>query len=387
MDRQVKVSFIIAAYNVEEYILKCFESIETQECNFNDIEVIVVDDGSTDLTKKYCDEWAEGNFYVRVVHKENGGLVSARKVGLSVASGDYIGFIDGDDCIENGYFKKVLMLLNEYDVDLLYFGMYVNGGLRYNGLSGCMTIDNNEFFLVRYFLNPKKDKMIGASLCAKIIRKELIGSVYSRLPDGQSQGEDTLATFELLLQCNSIYFSEEGFYKYTNRRGSITKENGVRRLLSETSLYRELCETAKKYGCSQDVFRAIEMKYLNRVKGNLQLYDSTDVVRVQYRIKNVEKFYDKKVIVCGAGNVGKDYYAQLSCFTRCSVVGWIDKRSDTIHFNHITVLSYEQALELEFDYIIVATKFEGIAKEMINELISCGVNHKKIIWEYPIENA
>ena len=91
------ISVIVPVYNVEEYLDRCIESIVNQ--TYKNLEILLIDDGSTDNSYNICDKWAKKDNRIKVVHKENGGVSSARNVGLDVATGDYIGFVDSDDYI------------------------------------------------------------------------------------------------------------------------------------------------------------------------------------------------------------------------------------------------------------------------------------------------
>ena len=111
-----KISIIVPVYKVEKYIHKCIDSILNQ--TFKDFELILVDDGSPDNCGKICDEYAKKDSRVIVIHKENGGLSSARNSGLDIARGDYIGFVDSDDYIENDMYELLYNLCEENNCDI-----------------------------------------------------------------------------------------------------------------------------------------------------------------------------------------------------------------------------------------------------------------------------
>ena len=98
MNKNYKVTIIVPVYNVEQYIEKCVESILRQ--NYKNIEIILVDDGSTDLSGDICDAYGKKDTRVKVIHKSNGGLSSARNTGLKIASGEYISYVDSDDYVQ-----------------------------------------------------------------------------------------------------------------------------------------------------------------------------------------------------------------------------------------------------------------------------------------------
>lgn len=102
-----KVSIIIPVYNVEKYVGRCLESVMSQE-NIDDLEIIVIDDGSTDNSGRICDDFAKKNLKFRVIHKSNQGISNARNLGLEIAKGEYIMFLDSDDYLEKGIVKNLL---------------------------------------------------------------------------------------------------------------------------------------------------------------------------------------------------------------------------------------------------------------------------------------
>ena len=98
VDRMKKISVIVPVYNVEKYLDRCVESIVNQ--TYKNLEIILVDDGSSDNCPQLCDEWTQRDERIKAVHKQNGGLADARNAGLEIAAGDYVGFIDADDYID-----------------------------------------------------------------------------------------------------------------------------------------------------------------------------------------------------------------------------------------------------------------------------------------------
>ena len=112
-----KISVIVPVYNVEQYLPRCIDSILTQ--TFTDFEVLLIDDGSTDSSGKICDEYAEKDERIRVFHKENGGVSSARNLGLDNAIGEWICFSDSDDTMRNNYLQVMLSIEEKTNVDMI----------------------------------------------------------------------------------------------------------------------------------------------------------------------------------------------------------------------------------------------------------------------------
>ena len=117
------ISVVIPVYNVEKYLAECIDSVITQ--TYTDYEIILVDDGATDLSGGMCDEYAESNTKIRVIHQENGGLSAARNTGLNAAKGDYIYFLDSDDYIEPHTLEYLVTLADQENSDFVFFDGYV----------------------------------------------------------------------------------------------------------------------------------------------------------------------------------------------------------------------------------------------------------------------
>ncbi len=116
------ISIIIPVYNVERYLRECIDSIIAQ--TYKNLEIILVDDGSSDKSGEICDEYSKKDSRIKVIHKKNGGLSDARNVALDITKGDYIGFIDSDDYIEKDMFQILYNLAEEYNAEISSISFY-----------------------------------------------------------------------------------------------------------------------------------------------------------------------------------------------------------------------------------------------------------------------
>ena len=121
MDVQPLISIVVPVYNVKQFLTKCLNSIISQ--TYSNLEIIVVDDGSTDGSATICDDYAKKDKRISVIHKENGGLASARNAGIDVAKGTYIGFVDSDDYIEPYMYEKLLQAILKYSCNIAVCGI------------------------------------------------------------------------------------------------------------------------------------------------------------------------------------------------------------------------------------------------------------------------
>ena len=124
MESDPKISVIVPVYNVEKYLNKCVESIVNQ--TYKNLEIILIDDGSPDNCPKICDDWAEKDKRIKVLHIENNGVANARNQGLSIVTGDYVGFVDSDDFVESDMFEILLKNLLDSDSDISVCGYQIN---------------------------------------------------------------------------------------------------------------------------------------------------------------------------------------------------------------------------------------------------------------------
>ena len=220
MDEKL-VSVIIPAYNIEDYIGRCLDSIISQ--TYKNLEIIVVDDGSRDHTGEILDNYAKKDRRIKVIHKENGGVSSARNKGIEAAEGDYIGFIDGDDLIESEMYKTLVDLLEEENADIAHCGYQIvfPDRIDYYHNTGKKKIQTTEEGLKDLL----SGEMIEPGLVNKIYKKELIKNC--RLDETVKINEDLLMNYQLFkLSQKSVYYDITP-YSYMIRSSSATGANSL----------------------------------------------------------------------------------------------------------------------------------------------------------------
>lgn len=220
------VSVIVPVYNIEKYIKNCIESILRQ--TYMQIEVILVDDGSTDNSGKICDEYAEKDDRIRVIHKENGGVSSARNSGLLASEGEYISFVDGDDLLA---INAVEVLMNDITEDnsLVYSGTSYRQINNYHETFASNPGSKTKYtrdYIIKGLLSGSYENI---GVWGKVFRKNLIGNL---LFEGRQFFEDKHFLFHLLMN-NDGYISESDaiVYGYYRREGSITTSKDCSKVL------------------------------------------------------------------------------------------------------------------------------------------------------------
>lgn len=229
MKKQPFVSAVVPAYNIEEYIGQCIESIISQTyCNW---ELILVDDGSKDRTGKICDEYACKDDRIQVIHKENGGLVSARKAGLKEASGEYIFYVDGDDYVTSDALEVLCTCATEKKADIViadYIHMrldqktYITQNIR----EGLYTKEDlrKEFYPKMLSNGEYYTFGINPGLDVKIIKRDILLNNQNDVDDRIRLGEDAACSYGCYLDADRIFYLKGKYIHYYRvRQTSISQ--------------------------------------------------------------------------------------------------------------------------------------------------------------------
>lgn len=217
----MKASIIIPVYNVEEYLGKCVESALKQTFTNTEaeFEVILVDDGSTDGSPQLCDEYAQKDDRVRVIHQENKGLGGARNTGIKASRAEWLLFLDSDDYIEPNSLDITLNAAEKHGADMIVFGMK---SVDDNGETLSVLLDEVE---QNKALVPSQEKQLLTCIpaaCNKLYKRELFDKADALFPE-RVWYEDIRTTLKLLLFCEKVVYIEDVLYNYLSRDGSITK--------------------------------------------------------------------------------------------------------------------------------------------------------------------
>lgn len=215
------ISVIIPAYNVGSFFNNCIDSIVNQ--TYSDLEIIIVDDGSTDDTPKNCDDWAKKDSRIKVVHKENGGASSARNAGLDIADGDYIAFVDADDYLDNDMYEIMLRELEQNNADAVRCAIVresSNGYKEYWGEKNAQVkiIDNHQLLCDV----GEAVGILPVSPCNKLFKRECIGDI--RFHTAFKYAEDTLFNFQVAQNINKMVYHDVARYHYVNNTESLSHQ-------------------------------------------------------------------------------------------------------------------------------------------------------------------
>ena len=208
------ISVIVPCYNVEQYLPKCIESILAQ--TYQNLEILLVDDGSPDRCGAICDEYAEKDGRIRVIHKPNGGLADARNAALDVMTGDYVVCIDSDDYVSPTHIEGMYNLANKYDAEIAVncWCTFLDGSDPQPKVYGKERVMTNMEAIEAMFYQ----EMFDTCAWGKIYKSELFDGI--RYPKG-ILFEDLPTTYKLFLKANKVAYSPEQSYYYLIRKASI----------------------------------------------------------------------------------------------------------------------------------------------------------------------
>jgi len=277
------LSVIVPIFNIKQYLGKCIESIINQ--TYSDLEIILVDDGSTDGSSELCDKYVLKDSRITVVHKENGGLISARKAGTQRAKGEYITFVDGDDWIETDLYEKVMGEIADSICDVFCYGFKQDKGGSFNivinrAVSGEYRDErlNKE---VRSGLICDKDTFQGtiiSSVWSKVFRKKILYENLMKMREDYALGEDCICTVSCVLNAECIFVNNDicGYHYRFNEESivnsydeffyehSLALFNEIDRIINENKQWK-LKKQAAKYKIN--IMMAGIAKIINRRNG------------------------------------------------------------------------------------------------------------------------
>jgi glycosyltransferase involved in cell wall biosynthesis len=246
------ISVIVPVYNVEAYVRQCVDSIVSQ--TYKDLEIILVDDGSTDSSGEICDYYATVDSWVKVIHKKNGGLSEARNVGLQHSTGEYIGFVDSDDYIAPNMYELLHNMCKEYDVKLAccrwcFESEDGNDSFSVPEPTHIKRVVKDDELLMA-FLTNRGNIFASISVWDRLYHRSIIQNLT--FPRGKCY-EDLVYSVKAVINAGECGYVDEAFYHYRIRKDSITQEDfkrsvSVRVYTDEIPLKLEQIEVLRRAG-------------------------------------------------------------------------------------------------------------------------------------------
>lgn len=247
------VSIIVPIYNIEDYLPKCLDSIISQ--TYPNFELILVDDGSTDSSWHICDRFAEIDNRIKVIHKKNGGLTSARNAGLLLAQGDWIMHVDGDDWIDKTMLQSLITAAETMNADLVQCNFRM-----------VWDDKNEQDFIRKYDLSSKVSALNSyisstwTTLCASMAKKELYDKYALRSPNGIAYSEDFHLSVRLWYYAKKIVVLSSVLYNYRQQGNSIVHNFSKQHTEDEYWVYSDTISFFKRVGMFQQVQKSLHWR-------------------------------------------------------------------------------------------------------------------------------
>lgn len=289
------VSLIVPVYNVCEYLPTLLDSAVSQ--THQELEIILIDDGSTDSSGIICDEYAKIDKRIKVIHKSNGGVSDARNIGIDVSSGDYIVFADGDDYLSYDYVKYLLELCTKNCSDISCCAWtFVNGSkkIKCSFRAKEPGVYNGKHESMRALLTTR---LMSSSSCGKMFKRQLFDTV--RFPRGINCHEDDATMYRLVALADSVAIGNEYKYYYVQRAGSAMHRAFDDEEFSIIKIFEERCEFIEKEYPELTTFaRSDVLMVVNHCVIKMcddQLFDHPQINGLKEYYKRYEKYFLKGI--------------------------------------------------------------------------------------------
>ena len=374
------ISIIVPIYMIDRYLGICIESILNQ--TYENIEIILVDDGSKDRCSEICDLYKEKDNRIKVIHKANGGLVSARKAGLRESNGTYVTYVDGDDWIGPGFIEGLYSAMSISLADMVCAGYtrelfsksasFLNSipsglyeGERLQNLWQSM-ISNGSFYrpgITTYVWN-------------KLFKREILLATQNLVDDRISIGEDAAVTYPTLLLCSRVVVTDNVAYHYRQREDSMLKQSA--RYSMEAQKLKYLYDFMNCWAEGKSQCLNLESQIQDYVLSIAIMRSGGRIPQSQICAFDAE-YYGKDVVVYSAGTFGQQLVNRIRESKLCRIVSWIDDDYWEYRRCCLNVDPVEYVTNQQFDYILVATVDSIMAEKIRKRILDLGISEKKIL--------
>lgn len=379
---QPLVSVVVPIYNIDRYVGTCIESLIKQ--TYTNLEIILVDDGSTDRSPEICDLYAQKDKRIKVIHKQNGGLVSARKAGICAATGEYVGYVDGDDWVGQGFYADLCDMMCKAQADLVVSGQsrdifntssHILSNIpagRYEG-ERLRELQRNMLSYGEFFKLG-----ITTYVWNKLFKRELILKYQNAVDNGITIGEDAAVVYPYIMACKKVCVIDNCEYHYRQREDSMLKKSASykKEAVGLKLLYAHLCSFAAEHKAEYRLKEQIDDFVLGicimRSGGILK------ELQEEYSPYNKE-FYGKDIVVWSAGTFGQQLINRITENDYCKVIGWIDEDFWDYRRCCLNVDDIDEIDNMCFDYVLIATVNNELAQSVKSRFMWRGIDQDKIL--------
>ena len=390
------LSVVIPVYNMEKYIERCLLSVLNQ--TYKNLEIIVVDDGSTDSSAVICSKILKDDITgrIRFIQNDHAGVVTTRNTGIKCAAGEFITFVDADDYLDADYLEKLMAQIGDCDIICSgYTNIFndkiipdavmdrgqgrkeiISGGIRAGVYEGLVYMKT----LWRYMLNWSFPLKLKKFLWGNIYKTDILQRVCDGVDSHIFWCEDAVLFYLYMINCQKVKIIDEYGYCHDIRDSELRYP--WEKLMFNNEAAYESCKNAFQ----EHPQKALLMESL----GDFHLFLTQRALkqRLSQRSGGSNFYYPyfgrlkgKRVILYGAGNVGKCYYRHITEDADCVFVAWVDKNADKLRKTELLPVGGVECLQkYVYDIVILAVYDENIYKSVREELILQGVPENKIVW-------
>ena len=377
---QPLISIIVPIYMIDRYVGLCIESILNQ--TYKNLEIILVDDGGKDRCPELCDLYKRKDERIKVIHKPNGGLVSARKAGLQQSNGEYVSYIDGDDWIGPGFIEGLYTAASTSNADMVCAGFTRDLFSRSASFTNILPSGIYEGEkLIELWKNMASTGLyfrpgISTYVWNKLFKREVLMEPQRRVDNRISIGEDGAVTFPALLSCSCVAVIDNVAYHYRQREDSMLKQSGEYSAEAQKLryLYDYLMQwvegTPQELGIKEQIIDYVLSIAIMRSGGRLPQdeYSTFD-----------SAYYGKDVVVYSAGTFGQQLVNRFRETEHCNVIAWLDDDYWEYRRCCLDVDPIESVSSLSFDYILIATVDGLVAEKAKRRIMDFGVSKDKLL--------
>lgn len=384
MKEMALVSVIIPIYNTEKYLRQSIESIINQ--TYKNLEIILIDDGSTDDSLSICYEYQERDSRIIVLEQNNLGAFKARKSGINVANGKYVAFVDGDDWIEPNMYYDLVQIMEENDTCMVESGIIdVNGDnekCRMQKLeTGKYSGERFEKKILPYMLYNGCffESLISPTIWNKLFLKKIVKNIYDSIEDGGIMANDTVITYPYLVVTQDIYVTNKCYYHYRVVNGSITR-NKYNNICDKLNVHIKVIE---KYFEESD-YKKVLMPQLHMHK--LRMYamycpEVFDLIANTFLSIYGGVNNNEKIVIYGAGKSGIRAYEYIFKILKDNIVAWVDKNYKYLSKEIDENIKNPRDVDYnEVDKVIITVLKADAVDSIKQELKDMGVDESKINW-------
>lgn len=392
------LSIIIPVYNVAPYLDRSIQSILNQ--TYRNLEVIMVNDGSTDGSGEICQKYAGLDSRIKLISQENQGASAARRKGIRAATGSYMSFVDPDDYIDPDFYERLMDCRGEADVVISQWLRESDSGTRrcYDTFRpGAYETPEDMEFLLRHMVNVSLpggevniQPGIAAYLWNKIFKTELVKEVVEEIKADLPISNDRPIIYGVILKCKSILITEICGYHYCVREGSLGHSADRKcRYLKNICDFYDVMESMWESDPRADVLMPqLQLKLSEEVSRFPDKMGFAEEARLQLKspvFPFINLLEGKRIALYGAGPLGRSYRRQILKWNVCQIAVWVDEDWPEYVRAGLEISPVERLMDVEYDCVILAVSEEAPADTIKKRLASMGIRDCRILWRAPLE--